>query len=149
MGVHRTRCGEGGGSRTRGGTGGGRRVKGRGEWGRGCCRGIPPPENRPPLPQWLAKALGSATSNFHKASLVTWSAQVLDQGCSPDHPVFVGAGHSHMPLLKIFRSLVRKLVRKHGTRRGVGAGQRTGAGLCTTPPPRRSMRGAQGPGTHA
>ena len=38
--------------------------------------------------------------------------------CSPEQPVFVGAGHRHMTLVWIFRQLVRRLISNHGMRKG-------------------------------
>ena len=42
----------------------------------------------PPLPQWLLKALGPQSATARKAGPIPWSAQVLQEGCAGDQPVF-------------------------------------------------------------
>ena len=44
--------------------------------------------NPTPLPQWLLKALGPQFATARKAGPIPWSAQVLEQGCAGDQPVF-------------------------------------------------------------
>ena len=80
------------------------------------------PNHPPPLPQWLLKALGPQSATARKAGLIHWSAQVLEQGCAGDQPVFFSPPpppHSHMTVMWIFRRLIRCLIRrKEGEHRG-------------------------------
>ena len=84
--------GAGGGGR--GQPGGGSRMRGRGKWwwtrgtGTGKFRLLTPPMTPPPLPQWLLKALGPQSATARKAGPIPWSAQVLQEGCAGDQPVF-------------------------------------------------------------
>ena len=73
----------------------------------------------PPLPQWLLKALGPQPATARKAGAIALSAQVLEQGCAGDQPVFSPPAHSHMTIMWIFRRLIRCLIRwKDGEHRG-------------------------------
>ena len=48
---------------------------------------VDPPNDLPPLPQWLLKALGPRSATALKAGPIPWSAQVLQEGCAGDQPV--------------------------------------------------------------
>ena len=84
--------------------------------------GLPPPPPQPPpkltLPQWFLKALGSTFVAAHKAALVPWSAQALQEGCARDQPLFSGAWHAHMTLEWVFRRLVRCQIHRHNENKG-------------------------------
>ena len=60
---------------------------------------IDPFQSPPPLPQWLLKALGPQSTTAQKAGPIPWSAQVLEQGCAGDQPVFSCPPHSHMTVM--------------------------------------------------
>ena len=86
----------------------------RGTWWR------PTPPSPPPkltLPQWLLKALGPTFAAAHKAALVPWSAQALQEGCARDQPLFAGALHAHVTLEWVFPRL-RCQIRWHGENKG-------------------------------
>ena len=79
------------------------------------------PPNDPPLPQWLPKALGPQSATARKAGPIPLSAQVLQEGCAGDQPVFSSSPHSHMTVVWIFRRSIRCLIRrKKGEHRGTG-----------------------------
>ena len=46
---------------------------------------VDPPNDPPPLPQWL---LSPHSATARKAGPIPWSAQVLQEGCAGDQPVF-------------------------------------------------------------
>ena len=62
----------------------------------------PPNAPPPPVPQWLLKALGPQSATARKAGAIPWSAQVPEQGCAGDQPVFSSPAHSHMTVMWIF-----------------------------------------------
>ena len=64
---------------------------------------VDPPQSPPPLPPWLLKALGPQSASARKAGPIPWSAQVLEEGCAGDQPVFFSPPHSHMTVMSIFR----------------------------------------------
>ena len=55
------------------------------------CSPPPPPPQPPVLPlhKWLQSALEKESAVCRKAAAVPWSAQVLDQGCGPNQPIFL------------------------------------------------------------
>ena len=90
-----------------------------GEEGEGVEVVDPHPMPPPPLPHWLLKALGPQSATTRKAGAIPWLAQVLEQGCAGDQPVFSSPTHSHMTIMWIFRRLIRCLIRrKEGDHRG-------------------------------
>ena len=111
---------------------------------------VDPPNHPPtPLPQWLLKALDPRSATARKAGPFPWSAQVLEQWCAGDQPVFSSPSHSHMTIMWIFRRLIRCLIRrKEGEHRGTwgkDASKGGGLGLETPPwcPPCPHVRGNQ------
>ena len=80
----------------------------------------PPPPQPPvlPLPEWLQKALGKDSSVFRKAAAHPRSAQLLEQGCGPDQPIFSDHNKGHYTLRSIMRRLFRCLIRKNGEGKG-------------------------------
>ena len=72
-----------------------------------------------PLPQWLLNGPGPQSATTRKAGAIPWSAQVLEQGCAGDQPVFSSPPHSHMTVMWIFRRLIQCLIRRReGEHRG-------------------------------
>ena len=67
--------------------------------------GQPPPPQPPvlPLPEWLEKALGNDSAVCRKAAAAPWCAQVLEQGCGPDQPLFSDPSKSHYTLRWVMR----------------------------------------------
>ena len=55
--------------------------------GDGEVQVVDPPNDPPPLPQWLLKALSPQSATARKAGPIPWSAQVLQEGCAGDQPV--------------------------------------------------------------
>ena len=87
------------------------------------------PMTPPPLPQWLLKAVGPQSATARKAGPIPWSAQVLEQGCAGDQPVFSSPAHSHMTVMWIFRRLLRCLIRRReGEHRGTWGKDASGGG---------------------
>ena len=80
----------------------------------------PPPPQPPvlPLPEWLQKAFGKDPAVCRKAAAAPWSAQVLEQGCGPDQPIFSDPSKGHYTLRWVMRRLFRCLIRKHGEGKG-------------------------------
>ena len=80
----------------------------------------PPPPKSPfyPLPKWLQKALQKDTAVCQKASAIPWFAQVSQQGCGLDHPIFCDLRKAHYTLRWVMRQLFRWLIRKNGEGKG-------------------------------
>ena len=90
---------------------------------------VDPPMHPPPLPQWLLKALGPRSATARKVGAIPCSAQVLEQGCAGDQPVFSSPAHSHMKVMWIFRRLIRCLIRRReGEDRGTWGKDASGGG---------------------
>ena len=83
--------------------------------GRGMRSRCSPPPQLPvlPLPEWLQKALRKDSAVCRKAAAAPWSAQVLEQGCGPDKPIFSDPSEGHYTLRWVMRRLFRCLIRKH------------------------------------
>ena len=60
------------------------------------------PNDPPALPQRPLKALGTQSATARKARPIPWSAQVLQEGCAGDQPLFSSPPHSHMTVMWIF-----------------------------------------------
>ena len=93
------------------------------------------PPCTPPLPQCLLKALGPQSPTTRKAGAIPWLAQVLEQGCAGDQPVFYSPAHSNLTVMWIFRMLIRCLIRrKEGEHRGAWGKDASRGGGLETPP---------------
>ena len=96
---------------------------------------VDPPTHPPPLPQWLLKALGPQSATARKAGPIPWSAQVLEQGCAGEQPVFSSPPHSHMTIMWIFKRLVRCFIRrKEGEHRGTWGKDASRGGVWVSKP---------------
>ena len=75
----------------------------------------PPQTNPPPV---APKSPGPRVSGRPQGTGDPWSAQVLQEGCAGDQPLFAGGMHAHMTLEWVFRRLVRCHICRHGEGKG-------------------------------
>ena len=93
----------------------------------------PPCTPPPPLAPLASQSPQSATAR--KAGVIPWSAQVLEQGCAGDQPVFCSPAHSHMRVMWIFRRLFWCLIRqREEEHRGTWGKDASGGGVCVWKP---------------
>ena len=97
---------------------------------------VDPPPCAPPLSPVAPQALGPQSASAPKAGAIPWLAQVLEQGCAGDQPVFSYPAHSHMIAMCILRRSIRCLIRwKKEEHRGTWHNHASGGGGGMESPP--------------
>ena len=89
----------------------------------------------------MQKALGKDSEVCRKAAAAPRAAQVLEQGCWPDQPIFCDLSKGHYTLRWVMGRLFQCLIRKNGEGKGVAERSRqrgcqalaTGAGRSHVP----------------